>query len=221
MAWLAAALGWLIAGCFASALLAGYIIGGLFVLHGSYRALLSARDCLLRAWLSRHDGPWVRAVRSVIDDVVTHPSSTLDGGVRTAPVPQRLPVKIMPHLLIGDRLCASELDRLRAHRVTHVLNVAGDAGAPDDAVKRSYGEAGIVYECLEADDEEGFPLIERHQVHASSFIRGCLRAGGTCLIHCVAGINRSGALAAAGARPTPYPATRKMHQGHSRWRVMC
>ena len=46
-------------------------------------------------------------------------------------------------------------------------------------------------------DEEEFPLIYAHQLKVSEFIRDVEKAGGKCLIHGVAGINRCAALATA------------------------
>lgn len=134
-----------------------------------------------------NDAPWVNAVRQIVEDEATYPS--------TAAVD--LPVEIMPHLLLGDKASAAKVDVLKAKGVTHVLNAAGRAGR-DVATYRAYREAGIETESIdEAEDEEGYPLVYTHQPFASEFINKAKAAGGVCLIHCIAGINRSGTLAAA------------------------
>ena len=73
--------------------------------------------------------------------------------------------------------------------ITHILNVAGRYGATDHTASRCYYE-------ISADDEEGYDIMQ-HQGAASAFIRRALAEGGRCLIHCQAGINRSGVLACA------------------------
>ena len=58
-------------------------------------------------------------------------------------------------------------------------------------------QAGIVTKEIAADDEEGFPILERHLPAVRAFVGSAREAGGACLVHCVAGINRSGVLVAA------------------------
>ena len=115
----------------------------------------------------------------------------------SADPPAALPVQIMPHLLLGDKECASKVEALTAKGVTHVLNCAGRDGR-DVATYKKYREVGIETESIdEAEDTEGYPLLYAHQLTASKFIEQAKRSGGVCLIHCMAGINRSGALAIA------------------------
>merc|ERR1712014_140519 len=47
------------------------------------------------------------------------------------------------------------------------------------------------------DDEEGYPMLDRHLGSARAFIAAAKSTGGKCLVHCVAGISRSGVLVAA------------------------
>ena len=155
---------------------------------------------LIRNWvLARRDDrdePWARAVRQILDDDRSFPHKTVrtvNGKTHTSPA-YELPVQIMPHLLLGDRACATKVGLLVERGVTAILSVGPRA---TDGVQRSYAEAGITYKHIPAEDEEGYPLVRLHQHAASSFIRAVLREGGRCLIHCVAGINRSGTLAAA------------------------
>jgi len=103
---------------------------------------------------------------------------------------RELPVEIMPHLLLGDKRCANELALLEAFGITHILNVAGRCGATDHtATRKGYLE-------LSAQDEEGYDIMQ-HLHTAIAFINKARSEGGRTLIHCQAGINRSGALACA------------------------
>lgn len=98
----------------------------------------------------------------------------------------------MDHLLLGDKRCAGDAEKLSALGVTHILNVGGRSARAATA-----SALGGNYLQINAEDEEGYPIIRRHQAEASAFIRRARDEGGRCLIHCQAGINRSGCLAVA------------------------
>ena len=123
--------------------------------------------------------PWRVAVRR-----------TLGGGDGSEPA---LPCQILPHLLLGDLASAACLPALVRLGVTHVLNAAGDEarGAATDA----YARHGMRYLQLGAMDVVGYEM-GRHWTAAGPFIRAAREAGGRCLVHCAAGINRSGFVAA-------------------------
>lgn len=103
-----------------------------------------------------------------------------------------LPVAIMPHLLIGNKFSAWDVDTLRKHRVTHVLNCA-DAAAKGPL---AHAALGIEYTQCDAQDDLGYDIMQ-HYATVAAVVRRCRDAGGVCLCHCHAGINRSGALVAA------------------------
>ena len=126
---------------------------------------------------------WIAAIRKVVDAVPRHPRD----------LHRDLPVEILPHLLLGDKRSASSPFILQASGVTHILNVAGSLGATDNG--RALGEG--CYLQIHADDEEGYPMLRKHYDAASAFIRKARASGGKCLIHCQAGINRSGIIATA------------------------
>ena len=132
--------------------------------------------------------PWTRAVRRIIEKPAMSVGKALPQHVE-------LPVEIMGHLLLADKRTASNLHTLQAFGVTHVLNVAGRSGKVADV---DYAAASIASLQLNAEDEEGYEIIALHLQAAMAFIEEARRAsGGRCLIHCVAGINRSGTLATA------------------------
>ena len=137
-----------------------------------------------RANAARANLPWLKAMRD-----------QLARRQRDDARPPKLPVELLPHLVYGDRQCAADRARLRELGVTHVLNCAGAAGD----VRRDPRQTldGVSYLSLDADDEEGYPIIRRHLAAARAHIRAAEACGGRCLVHCVAGINRSGVLCAA------------------------
>lgn len=100
-----------------------------------------------------------------------------------------LPVQVSDCLWVSDCRAIREVDRLRELGITHVLNVGGKEAAKVDPQK--YAEAGIVYHMMEAEDEENYPILQSHLEEARAFIASARKAGGSCLVHCVGGINRS------------------------------
>mmetsp|Transcript_862 Transcript_862/g.2364 ORF Transcript_862/g.2364 Transcript_862/m.2364 type:complete len:246 (+) Transcript_862:69-806(+) len=151
-------------------------------------AALAASIALLRRWLllrtiSRDANvPYLATIRRELDR--PEPKAKLH---------RDLPVKIMPHLLLGDRRCASDDSIIESFGVTHILNVAGKYGASDVS---GFSHSSGNYLQINAQDEEGYDIMQ-HLPEASAFIRRALAENGRCLIHCQAGINRSGALACA------------------------
>lgn len=99
-----------------------------------------------------------------------------------------LPVKIMEHLYLGDIIAAEDVARLRALGITHVLQCADTKAGAD------YGDMQTLM--LGARDEEGYNM-RQHLPAAGAFIESARACGGRCLVHCMAGINRSGFVAAA------------------------
>eukprot|EP00928_Gymnodinium_smaydae_P088470 TRINITY_DN72554_c0_g1_i1.p1 TRINITY_DN72554_c0_g1~~TRINITY_DN72554_c0_g1_i1.p1 ORF type:complete len:244 (+),score=40.31 TRINITY_DN72554_c0_g1_i1:130-861(+) len=123
--------------------------------------------------------PWIHAVKDI--------KNLCSGCVE-------LPVEICPHLYLGDKQSARQIGILRKLNITHVLNMAGPEGESRDILYRALD---ITYCRLDAEDEEGYALVEKHFVKARDFIDGARCSGGACLVHCVAGINRSGLIAVA------------------------
>ena len=126
--------------------------------------------------------PWLEAMATI-----------LDGHPKDADEPE-LPVQIAPGVLLGDKFCAWDASKLmETHGVTHVLNCADtSAKGPID-----HESLGLRYMQLDADDDVTYDMIGRHLAEASAFIRSAREESGVCLLHCHAGVNRSGALAIA------------------------
>ena len=167
-------------------------------------------------WLALdNNSPWIFAVREIVDlkdladvgiirrkplDLLWKHDAGPDAGpdasalcaqVRAASH-RELPVYVMPHLLLGDKRSANCLSTLEAFEITHICNVAGRYGGSRPSAWRT-GH----YLQVNADDEEGYPILARHLDDVIAFIQRARDEGGRCLIHCQAGINRSGVLAIA------------------------
>jgi len=141
------------------------------------------------------DWPWVWAIREPeILDWKRKVSRDNQGTV--AACQAELPVEILPHLFLGDAKCARNMDRMRALGITHILNAAGiSARGPVE----EYKAEGIATLEFDAEDEEAYPMLDRHLSAARAFIASARDSDGKCLVHCVAGMNRSGVLVAAEA----------------------
>ena len=143
---------------------------------------------------SDNDWPWVWGIRFGLD---------WKKGLSTDEIEQieyqqsKPPGELLPYLFVGHMFVASQEDRLQECGITHVLNVAGSGAAGLD--EEGYAAIGIKNRIIEAEDEEGYPLLENHFENAFKFIKEAKESGGKCLIHCEAGLNRSGLLVCASA----------------------
>lgn len=105
-----------------------------------------------------------------------------------------LPVEILPHLFLGDALCARDVAKLKNIGVTHVLNAAGKTS---QGPLQLYAENGIAYESFGASDHSTYKMLPLHLDAARAFFAAANASGGKCLVHCAQGLNRSGVLSAA------------------------
>ena len=138
------------------------------------------------------DWPWIWALRE---------PAALDwkdrckdvGEIQLVLGQQCLPVEVAPGLLLASAKEARSLATLEAFSVTHVLNAAGplQRGPVDE-----YAARGIAFEELGGEDEEGYAMLESHLDAARAFVAKA-RPDGVVLVHCAAGLNRSGVVVAA------------------------
>ena len=102
-------------------------------------------------------------------------------------------------LFLGDAKCARNIERLNELGINCIINVASEASKNYD-LDTDYLKSGINILRLSAEDEEGFPMLELHlktvmdQINKWKAVTDKQR---NCLVHCTAGINRSGVLVAA------------------------
>ena len=120
---------------------------------------------------------------------------------------QKLPCRIFPHVYLGSKFEAMDIDCLRRHGITSVLNMAAgtlsdeydpeelyaplrrDAGtlsADDDPqLRRDAGaRPPFAYLGIAAEDEVGYELLDAHFDQAKEFIDAAHTSGGRVLVHC-------------------------------------
>ena len=101
--------------------------------------------------------------------------------------------KILDHLYLGSMIDCTNKIKLQNLGVTHVINTAEHNTA--GITKEWYGHA-VEYMGFSSDDDDKYPIMQHFQ-QVFEFIEMARKCGGTCFIHCMAGINRSGVLATA------------------------
>jgi protein tyrosine phosphatase len=104
------------------------------------------------------------------------------------------PIPIDDILWIGSTQSVQDVTVLRSLGISHVLNMAGSlAAGPID----TYKEHGIAYLQMDAEDEISYPLLSNHLQVARAFIARARANHSGCVVHCQAGLNRSGTILAA------------------------
>ena len=81
---------------------------------------------------------------------------------------------------------------LQARNITRVFNVAGSFAEGDD--DEALREAEMTEMTMEAEDEEGCPMLENHLEACMKFLQASAES---VVAHCVAGLNRSSPIVAA------------------------
>ena len=145
------------------------------------------------------DSPWISAIREpeVLDwkkSITATGASKEDEIFLTLTAQTKHPVQISPYLFLSSAAGAHDITRFKELGITHVLNVAGVVASPQSDI---YTIEGITSMVIEAEDEDGYPMLALHLENARSFITAARNSGGKCVVHCVAGINRSGVIVAA------------------------
>lgn len=90
-------------------------------------------------------------------------------------------------------IVAQDLEMVRKYRISHVLNMA-----PMDitTTQEYYAADRISFKAIDSKDEYDYNVME-HWEEARAFIDEGINKEGRILVHCQAGINRSGAIALA------------------------
>lgn len=143
--------------------------------------------------VSEEDWPFVRAIREP-DYLDWKQSCGVESINDIAKAQCNHPVEIGSRLYLSDAKGVHSPDRLQELGVTHVLNVAGKAATLNPEL---HEKMGINVLNISAEDEEGYPMLSRHLAEARSFVDQAKKAKGTVVVHCVAGLNRSGVIIAA------------------------
>lgn len=110
---------------------------------------------------------------------------------------QDLPVPVTDNLYLGNARSVEYMATLEAYGITAVLNVAGPVALKRKTIN-TYEKKGIQYKQIAAIDEPDYPLLQNHWQDALAFIKSSAENGKCkCVVHCVAGMNRSGLIVAA------------------------
>ena len=110
-----------------------------------------------------HDQPYLWAIRDP-EQLDWKTSKTPEEINRMAISQTLLPVPIgkpSTGLFLGDAKCARDIPRLRELGITAIVNVASPASKNYD-LDRDYLCNGINVLRLEAEDEEGYPMLKLH-----------------------------------------------------------
>lgn len=89
--------------------------------------------------------------------------------------------KVVNGLYIGNIRDAENKESLSNNGITHILSVYNNA-------KPVFED--MTYLCIEASDSSSQNLLQ-HFKECISFIHECRLSGGSCLVHCLAGVSRS------------------------------
>ena len=153
------------------------------------------RKAIVPPVMNSEDWPWIWALRD--GSVLDWKRGLTDGEIQAQALrQQRLPVEILPgKLFLGNAQSIHNVKGLKELGITAVLNMAGPVALRKEHQK-ALTDHGIVYLQLEAEDDPTFPILEKHWQEAYNFLNA--NASGTtetlskkCVVHCVAGINRS------------------------------
>jgi hypothetical protein len=152
------------------------------------------------------DFPWVWAIRnvSVLDWKNGLTNDEIDEQHRCR---KDLPVHIYGKVFLGSAASVENIPKLQELGITRVLNLAGPM-AVKRATIRAYERNSITYKGIPAQDDEDYPFLAMHWDDIHKFIhenddldpagnvpgkdtRTPRERDGNCVVHCVAGINRS------------------------------
>jgi len=107
--------------------------------------------------------------------------------VRALPLEDSWKGEILPDFLyLGDRVTASDIDRLTALRITHVLNATEDvSNFFEDSPSLQYMRCSI------KDSADAATAMADSFPACVAFLDSCRNCGGRVLVHCRAGVSRS------------------------------
>ena len=82
-----------------------------------------------------------------------------------------MPVQINNYLYLSNAENAHKMDKLKTRNITHVLNVAGPSAQIQDGT--IYEKNNIIALNIDADDEEGYPMLKKHLMECQLFVNKC------------------------------------------------
>ena len=110
-----------------------------------------------------------------------------------------LPVKLLPWLYLSDQAnSVRRIDLLQQMNITHVLTTNYMTNDDLERIKYNLNEAGIIHHAVSGHDEPGYDMMGKHWDECRTFLENVRNQDkGKVVIHCQAGMNRSGLFAAA------------------------
>jgi Dual specificity phosphatase, catalytic domain len=128
---------------------------------------------------------WIKCLRDITDPCHSRPLVDL-------------PVELLPWLLLSDRKSAMDLRKLKEYRVTHILSAHAVPPREELYYQERLKGTGINHKRVSCDDTEGYDMMGRHWGGCLEFLKMVRETpGARVVVHCVAGINRSGLLCCA------------------------
>ena len=142
------------------------------------------------------DWPWVWAIRN--PEILDWKRGLSKEAIQSRALQQQnLPVAITENLCLGNAACVQDLELLKLLQVTAVLNMAEPLALRPEHIQALKAE-GIQYKGIASEDDFEYMLLEKHWEEALEFLELALRSpGAKCLVHCVAGMNRSALIVSA------------------------
>ena len=107
--------------------------------------------------------------------------------------PHRKAVEIVDGIWLGNATDAMDLDTLKTHEITSVVNCAHS----NTLTSEEYYPKDWNYMGLACDDSASYDILGKHLDEFSNFMDKCAREKKPVLVHCAAGINRSATLLVA------------------------
>ena len=132
---------------------------------------------------------WIKCVRDLTDPG-KNPLATNDNS--------NLPVEICSWLLLSDRKSAMNMTKMKECRVTHILSVHAVPPVEEQYYQERLAGTNIIHKRIHCDDTEGYDMIGKHWKECYDFLKNVRdQLGKRVVVHCVAGVNRSGLVACA------------------------
>ena len=103
--------------------------------------------------------------------------------------------KVLDHLYLGTFDDAINKEMLKRKGITHIVNTIEYSYDYTQTGAHFYGD-GFEYFGFTSKDEDNYPIM-KHYDDTHKFIEHARASGGKCLVHCMAGVNRSGVLVTA------------------------
>ena len=146
--------------------------------------------------------PWIKCIRDMTDptlfaDSHQHEHQPVTNKVMGQEV--ELPIQILPWLYWSDLRNTKTTSKLKENKITHILSLMSKMTPREntDFQERLEG-TGIIHKHIVCNDKEGYDMIGKHWDNCLEFLQQVKqRQHGRVIVHCYAGVNRSGLIVCA------------------------